>query len=89
MNKEDYTKYYIRNSEHYLIPKDVFIELFDEMTNWKKECKQLKTNRGKAIEYIKEHMHFYENNFVEPKFIDFDESARPKILIEILERGKE
>ena len=28
MNKEDYSKYYIQGSDHYLIPKDVFIELF-------------------------------------------------------------
>lgn len=25
MNKEDYSKYYIQGSDHYLIPKDVFI----------------------------------------------------------------
>ena len=25
MNKEDYFKYYIQGSDHYLIPKDVFI----------------------------------------------------------------
>ena len=42
MNKEDYFKYYIQGSDHYLIPKDVFIELFDEMMNWKAETKELK-----------------------------------------------
>ena len=42
MNKEDYFKYYIQGSDHYLIPKDVFIELFNEMINWKEENKQLK-----------------------------------------------
>lgn len=42
MNKEDYSKYYIQGSDHYLIPKDVFIELFDEMKNWKEETKELK-----------------------------------------------
>ena len=42
MNKEDYFKYYIQGSDHYLIPKDVFDELFDEMENWKKEAKELK-----------------------------------------------
>ena len=31
MNKEDYSKYYIQGSDHYLIPKDVFNELFNEM----------------------------------------------------------
>ena len=42
MNKEDYFKYYIQNSNHYLIPKDVFMELFNEMINWKEEAKELK-----------------------------------------------
>ena len=42
MNKEDYFKYYIQGSDHYLIPKDIFIELFDEMENWREEAKELK-----------------------------------------------
>ena len=42
MNLEDYNEYYIQGSDHYLIPKDVFIELFSEMENWKEESKQLK-----------------------------------------------
>ena len=41
MNKEDYFKYYIQGSDHYLIPKDVFIELFNEMVNWREESKEL------------------------------------------------
>ena len=42
MKKEDYSKYYIQGSDHYLIPRDIFEELFNEMTNWKKESSQLK-----------------------------------------------
>lgn len=42
MSREDYAKYYIQGSDHYLIPKDVFIELFEEMSNWKEEAKELK-----------------------------------------------
>ena len=42
MNLEDYTKYYIQGSDHYLIPKDVFKELFNEMINWKEETIELK-----------------------------------------------
>lgn len=42
MNKEDYNKYYIQGSDHYLIPKDVFIELFNEMINWKEESQKQK-----------------------------------------------
>ena len=42
MDKEDYFKYYIQGSDHYLIPKDVFKELFNEMLNWKEESKKQK-----------------------------------------------
>ena len=42
MKKEDYFKYYIQGSDHYLIPKDVFDELFEEMSNWREEAKELK-----------------------------------------------
>ena len=34
---EKYNEYYIQGSDHYLIPKDVFKELFNEMVNWKEE----------------------------------------------------
>ena len=48
MNKEDYFKYYIQGSEHYLIPKDVFDELFDEMENWKQDTQKYKEVIDKA-----------------------------------------
>jgi hypothetical protein len=44
MKMEDYSKYYIQGSDHYLIPKDVFMELFNEMINWKEENKILREN---------------------------------------------
>lgn len=52
MKIEDYNKYYIQGSDHYLIPKDVFKELFNEMTNWKEESQKQKETIDKAIEYI-------------------------------------
>ena len=52
MNKEDYNKYYIQGSDHYLIPKDVFKELFNEMVNWKEDTKKLKEVIDKAINLI-------------------------------------
>ena len=52
MKLEDYDKYYINGSDHYLIPRDELIELFDEMVNWREESKQLKKVIDKAIEYI-------------------------------------
>ena len=49
MNKEDYNKFYIQGSDHYLIPKDVFIELFNEMVNWKEEAKELNQKYLNAV----------------------------------------
>ena len=49
MNKEDYFKYYIQGSENYLIPKDVFDELFNEMVNWKEESKELNQKYLNAV----------------------------------------
>ena len=49
MNKEDYSKYYIQGSDHYLIPKDVFIELFEEMSNWREEAKELNQKYLNAV----------------------------------------
>ena len=37
MKIEDYNEYYIQGTDHYLIPKDNFEELFNEMVNWKEE----------------------------------------------------
>lgn len=42
MKIEDYNKYYIQGSDNYLIPKDVFKELFNEMVNWKEETEKIK-----------------------------------------------
>ena len=41
MKIDDYSKYYIQGSDHYLIPKDVFLELFNEMINWREEAQKL------------------------------------------------
>lgn len=49
MNKKDYIKYYIQGSDHYLIPKDVFIELFNEMVNWREESKELNKKYLNAV----------------------------------------
>ena len=48
MKIEDYSKYYIQGSDHYLIPKDVFKELFNEMINWKEESNKKKEVINKA-----------------------------------------
>jgi hypothetical protein len=53
MKIEDYNKYYIQGSDHYLIPKDVFKELFNEMVNWKEKSQKQKEVIDKAIKLIK------------------------------------
>lgn len=51
MKIEDYSKYYIQGSDHYLIPKNEFIKLFNEMLSWKNESKKQK----EAIDKVKKH----------------------------------
>ena len=55
MKIEDYNEYYIQGSDHYLIPKDNFKELFNEMVNWKENAQKYKEVIDKAIEYIETH----------------------------------
>lgn len=43
MKLEDYNEYYIQNSDHYLIPKAVFIELYEKMANFREEAKELES----------------------------------------------
>ena len=65
MNKEDYFKYYIQGSDHYLIPKDVFDELFDEMVNWKEDTQKYKEVIEKAREYMQKMFEtgFYNDDY--------------------------
>lgn len=58
MKMEDYNEYYIQGSDHYLIPKDVFAELFNEMINWKEENKKQKETINKAIELLGNYKHY-------------------------------
>ena len=59
MTLEDYSKYYIQGSDHYLISKDEFVELFNEMINWKEESKQLKDNWNKLKDFISKEYYMY------------------------------
>ena len=55
MNLEDYNEYYIQGSDHYLIPKDIFDELFDEMVNWREESEKQKEVIDKITDLIKQY----------------------------------
>ena len=59
MKLEDYFKYYIQGSDHYLIPKDIFDEVFDEMDNWREEVKELK----KQLEYLRSREYYNQLRF--------------------------
>ena len=59
MNKEDYFKYYIQGSDHYLIPKYEFIELFNEMVNWKEDTKKYKEVIDRIEKYIEKETRIY------------------------------
>ena len=61
MNKEDYFKYYIQGSDHYLMPKDVFDELFDEMENWKQDTQKYK----EVIDKVNNKLSQYKNDLKE------------------------
>lgn len=80
MKIEDYFKYYIQGSDHYLIPKDVFEELFDEMSNWRDESKQLK----EVIEEVREYIKYYllDNSWFKDSQNEF------KKLLQILDKGE-
>ena len=75
MKIEDYFKYYIQGSDHYLIPKDEFKELFNEMINWKKESQRQKEVIEKAIDKL-----YCWGEVLDPIF--------QKEMLDILEEGK-
>ena len=83
MKLEDYNKYYIQGSDHYLIPKDVFKELFNEMINWKEESQRQKEVINSAIEYV-------ENRIVEDDYmLRVDTDMVQKELLDILKEVSE
>ena len=82
MNLEDYNKYYIQGSDHYLIPKYVFEELFDEMSNWRDESKQLKEVIKEVREYIEDWLFDVGGNGASMTYEDINE------LLQILDKVK-
>ena len=80
MKIEDYNEYYIQGSDHYLIPKDVFIELFNEMINGKEESNKQKEVIDKAREQINDYKIYCENNKGFTEYTDIEiEAIEPVI----------
>ena len=69
MNKEDYFKYYIQGSDHYLIPKDEFKELFNEMSNWREDTNKYKEVIDKLKKAIDECWYMDSENIGEQIFL--------------------
>ena len=88
MKIEDYNEYYIQGSDHYLIPKDVFKELFNEMINWKEESNKKKEVIDKAIKCI-DYSTKYRNSADIYQFVDIEsEILEPlKFILELDEEN--
>ena len=82
MKLEDYFKYYIQGSDHYLIPKDVFKELFGEMSNWRDESKQLKEVIEEVRKFIEDWLFDAGGNGASMTYEDINE------LLQILDKAK-
>ena len=52
MKREDYFKYRIQGGDIYVLPEDIFNELFDELSNLQRENKKYKEVIDKTIKYL-------------------------------------
>ena len=52
MKREDYFKYLIQGGDIYVLPEDIFNELFDELSNLQQESKELRKVINETIKYI-------------------------------------
>ena len=59
MNLEDYSKYYIQGSDHYLIPRDIFNEIFEDYECFKNDCKKYKEVINRIEKYIEKETRIY------------------------------
>ena len=61
MKREDYFKYRVHNGDIYVLPEEVFDELFDELLNLQSENKQLRGAITKTFEIINYEYNFYDD----------------------------
>lgn len=89
MIRGDYSTYYIQGSDHYLIPKDIFDELFNEMDNWKKEVQLLKDqlNYLRSGEYINQLK--FERDMLQYIFENGEVQEEDKNFIDMTHRNTE
>lgn len=75
MNKEDYSKYYIQGSDHYLIPKDEFVCLLKEIKELQSQLSYLRSGEYyNQLKFERDMLqHIVDNNEVskeDKEFID-------------------
>ncbi len=71
MKTEDYSKYYIQGSDHYLMPKDEFVDLNEMVENLEKENKKLKDQLEELRNGYKNKLRKLLTNGIEPDAEDF------------------
>lgn len=70
MTREAYSQYYIQGSDHYLIPKDNFEELFNEMVYWKEDVQKYKEVIDKLNKLISDNSEkYWVDDNGEPKYL--------------------
>lgn len=89
MKIEDYSKYYIQGSDHYLIPKDVFKELFGEMLNLKDESKKQKEVIDNLKKYLKLNIELIKEQPLNDELTDNFILARFNSLLNLLKEVSE
>lgn len=87
MNKQDYDKYYQQGGS-YVIPVEVFNELFEDYECFKNDCKKYKEVIDKVKEYIEQNSDIYLN-IMENKIGFFNKHDDGYVPIELLDILKE
>lgn len=105
MKLEDYNKYYIQGSDHYLIPKDDFSELVEENQELKKQLENykklgfkhlqdknnnLETQQKEFINYLENEINKWHNNYDSYNYeYEIEEPTAEELLVSALSKYQE
>lgn len=64
MNIDNYNEYYVQGSDHYLIPKHEFREIFRELEKLKNDNKHLNMQLDRALDDLEEEQMKNEKNII-------------------------
>ena len=82
MNEENYFKYYIQGSDHYLIPRDIFNEIFEDYKCFKNDCKKYKEVIDKAIKNLENAGKIEKLENQKKEFIDYLGNEKDRLVRE-------